>query len=96
VEICASSYRVADRELIMASVNLSEAKAHQGALNDKVGAGEPGKTVRRGELVAQAIAIESARKPINQNALNAVTSNMPEQPKDAGRFVRMMRDAERY
>ncbi len=80
----------------MRDVNLADAKAHLSALVEQAAAGEPVRIIRRGKPVAQLIALQTPRKPIDPAALRAVTSRMPAQAQDAGTFMRAMRDQQRY
>jgi antitoxin (DNA-binding transcriptional repressor) of toxin-antitoxin stability system len=59
-------------------------------------AGEPVCILRRGKAVAQLIAAERERKPIDPSTLRAVTDPMPRQRETARDFIRRMRDDERY
>lgn len=80
----------------METVNLAEAKAHLSALVERAAAGETVRIMRRGKPVAELVPIRSERKPIDVDALQALTGRMPLQTEDAGTFVRAMRDDERY
>jgi prevent-host-death family protein len=60
----------------MAGTNLAEAKAHLSALVDRAIAGEPQIIMRRGVPVAQIIAIEQKRKPIDADWLESITKDM--------------------
>ncbi len=53
----------------MAGTNLAEAKAHLSALVDRAIAGEPQIIMRRGVPVAQIVALEQKRKPLDIEAL---------------------------
>jgi len=80
----------------MRKVNLAEAKARLSELVAAAAAGEPVCILRRGKAVAQLIAVESERKPIDPSVLRAVTDPMPLQQETARDFTRQMRDDERY
>jgi prevent-host-death family protein len=80
----------------MRKVNLAEAKAHLSELVAIAAAGEPVCILRRGKAVAQLIAAERERKPIDPSVLRAVTDPMPRQRETARDFIRRMRDDERY
>lgn len=80
----------------MATVSLAEAKAHLSALVARAAAGEPIRILRRGKPVAQITAITAPRKPVDAAALRALTDRMPRQTQSAGKFMRALRDSERY
>lgn len=80
----------------MRSVNLGEAKAHLSELVDRAAAGEPVCIMRRGKPVARLSAAETPRKRIDIKALKVLTDSMPRQKEPTGKFVRRMRDQDRY
>jgi prevent-host-death family protein len=80
----------------MRTVSIAEAKAHLSKLVEQAEAGDPVCITRRGKPVAQIIAAERKRKPIDVEALRALTDKMPMQSESAGDFVRRMRDTDRY
>jgi prevent-host-death family protein len=80
----------------MLNVSLAEAKARLSELIDGVEAGEVVCITRRGKPVARLVAALPARKPIDPKKLQALTDTMPRQKEGAGRFVRKMRDEDRY
>ena len=80
----------------MRTVSIAEAKAHLSKLVEQAEAGDPVCITRRGKPVAQIIAVETKRKPIDVEALRALTDKMTMQPESAGDFVRRMRDTDRY
>ena len=80
----------------MRTVSIAEAKAHLSKLVEQAEAGDPVCITRRGKPVAQIIAAERKRKPIDIDALRALTDKMPMQSESAGDFVRRMRDTDRY
>ena len=80
----------------MRRVNLADAKAHFSELIEEAAAGNPVCITRRGKPVAQIIAAEQPRKPIDVAALRAMTDAMPMQPESAGDFIRRMRDKVRF
>ncbi len=61
----------------MAGTNLAEAKAHLSELVDLAIAGEPQIIMRRGKPVAQIVALEQKRKPLDVDALRALTDGKP-------------------
>jgi prevent-host-death family protein len=80
----------------METVNLADAKARLSELVERASAGEVVHITRRGKPVAQITSLQRPRKPIDFAALRALTDSMPMQKQSAGRFVRKMRDSERY
>jgi len=80
----------------MRTVSIAEAKAHLSKLVEQAEAGDPVCITRRGKPVAQIIAAQTKRKPIDVEALRALTDMMTMQPGSAGDFVRRMRDTDRY
>jgi prevent-host-death family protein len=80
----------------MAAVNLADAKARLSELVERAAAGDTVCIVRRGKPVAQITAIGAERKPVDLEALRALTKTMPRQDEPAGEFVRRMRDEARY
>jgi prevent-host-death family protein len=64
------------QERSMTKTNLAEAKAQLSALVDRAIAGEPQIIMRRGVPVAQIVAIEQVRKPIDVDRLTALTDSM--------------------
>lgn len=80
----------------MRQVSLAQAKAHLSELIERVAAGETVCITRRGKPVAQLSAVAPPRKPVDVEALRALTEKMQMQPESAGEFVRRMRDEDRY
>jgi prevent-host-death family protein len=80
----------------MKSVNLADAKARLSELVDLAAAGNVVRITRRGKPVAQITAVKAPPKPIDFAALRALTDSMPMQKESAGRFVRKMRNKDRY
>jgi prevent-host-death family protein len=80
----------------MKIVNLTDAKARLSELVERASAGELIRITRHGKPVAQITSVKSLRKPIDVSALRALTDSMPMQPESAGKFVRRMRNEERY
>lgn len=77
----------------MESVSLAKAKAHLSELIDRVEAGETVEITRRGRPAARLTPAATPRKPIDVDALAALTARLPPQEED---FVRKMRDSDRY
>jgi len=80
----------------MRTVSIAEAKAHLSKLVEQAEAGDPVCITRRGKPVAQIIAAETKRKPIDVEALRAITDKMRQQDESAGDFMRRLRDDYRY
>ena len=79
---------------VMEEVTVAEAKAHLSELIDRAERGEPVRITRRGKLVARLTGVERQVKPIDLNALRALTESQPVQP--ARSWLRSVRDEERY
>ena len=81
----------------MDSFNIAEAKAHLSELIERAAAGEEIEIRKRGEPVAKLVPIERPRKPIDIEALRALTSRMKmyEDPNGLS-FVERMRRDDRY
>ena len=80
----------------MRTVSIAEAKAHLSKLVEQAEAGDPVCITRRGKPVAQIVAAERKRKPIDIEALRAITDKMRPQDESAGDFMRRLRDDYRY
>jgi len=80
----------------MEAISLAEAKARLSELVDRASRGESISITRRGKPVAQLTPAEAPRKPIDIEALRALTRDSPWQSESAGDFMRRMRDDERY
>ncbi len=80
----------------MITVSIAEAKAHLSKLVEQAEAGDPVCITRRGKPVAQIVAAERKRKPIDVAALRALTDKMRPQEESAGDFMRRLRDDYRY
>ena len=77
----------------MDTINLAEAKARLSELVDRVEAGDSIAITRRGKAVAQLVSFPTARKPIDQQGLRALTDSMSKQRSTAGEFIREVREA---
>jgi prevent-host-death family protein len=80
----------------MDTISLAEAKARLSELVARASEGETVQITRRGKPVAQITPITKPRKPIDVEALRALTRTMPMQEESAGDFIRRMRDDARY
>ena len=80
----------------MGTVSLAEAKARLSELVSRAADGEIVQITRRGKPVAQITPIRPPRKPIDIEALRALTNSMAMQSESAGEFMRRMRDDARY
>lgn len=75
---------------------LAEAKARLSELVERAARGEPVGITRRGKPVARITGAERQLKPINLEALRALTAPMPMQPEPARNWLRSVRDELRY
>jgi prevent-host-death family protein len=80
----------------MDEVTVAEAKAHLSELIERAERGEAVRITRRGKLVARLTGVERQLKPIDLNALRALTASQPVQPGPARDWLRSVRDEERY
>jgi prevent-host-death family protein len=80
----------------MTDVTLADAKARLSELVDRAAAGEGVLITRRGKPVARLVPATPARKPIDVEALRALTATMKPQSEGAAETVRAMRDSDRY
>jgi prevent-host-death family protein len=80
----------------MDEVTVAEAKAHLSELIDRAERGEPVQITRRGKLVARLTSVKRQVKPIDLDALRALTGSQPVQPEPARSWLRSVRDEERY
>ncbi len=80
----------------MAQINLADAKARLSELVSQAEAGETICIARRGKPVAMIAPARHTRKPIDFDALRALTDTLPRQPESAGALVRSMRDGDRF
>jgi prevent-host-death family protein len=80
----------------MEEVTAAEAKAHLSELIERAERGEPVRITRRGKLVAQLTGVERRVKPIDLDALRALTGSQPVQSEPARSWLRAVRDEERY
>lgn len=76
----------------MTDVSLAEAKAHLSELINRVAEGDTVRITRRGKVVAQLSPVVEAKKPIDVDALRALTATMPMAAEPAADLVRRMRD----
>jgi prevent-host-death family protein len=83
-------------EALVEEVTVAEAKAHLSELIDRAERGEPVRITRRGKLVARLTGVERRVKPIDLNALQALTASQPTQSEPARSWLRGVRDDERY
>jgi prevent-host-death family protein len=80
----------------MDTVSLADAKANLSALIDRVEAGETVIVTRRGKEVARLSPPVRPRERIDTEERRALTDTMPMVNRDAGEFMRRLRDEERY
>ena len=76
----------------MESVNLTDAKARLSELIDRVEKGETFEILRRGGPVARLVAAPRPRKPIDVDALRALTNSMKMSDVSSADLIRAMRD----
>jgi prevent-host-death family protein len=84
------------RRAVMEEVTVAEAKAHLSELIERAERGEPVLITRRGKLVARLTGVERQIKPIDLDALRALTRSQPVQSEPARSWLRSLRDEERY
>ena len=80
----------------MTDVTLANAKARLSELVDRAAAGEEVLITRRGKPVARIVSAERKLKPIDIEALQALTDSMTPQTESAAQSIRAMRDSDRY
>ena len=80
----------------MSDVTLADAKAQLSELIERVLRGENVTITRRGKPVARLVGIERKPKPIDFEALRALTDSMPMQDESASTWLRRVRDDSRY
>jgi prevent-host-death family protein len=80
----------------MDDVTLADAKTRLSELVDQALAGDPVRITRRGKPVACLVAISRTPKPIDLEAMIALTDSMPTPDNLEENVVRTMRDQSRY
>jgi prevent-host-death family protein len=90
------SDQIIGQEATVRTVNLADAKARLSELVERAEAGDTVCILRRGKPAAQLAPVRSPRKRISLEALRALTRGMPREKESARKFVRRMRDDERY
>jgi prevent-host-death family protein len=80
----------------MTSVTLTDARTHLSALVERALRGEVVTITRRGKAVAQLLGLNSPRRPVDVEALRALTESMATPGKPASRWFRRVRDRARY
>ncbi len=80
----------------MKHVNLADAKARLSELVDLAEAGETVEITRRGRPVARLVPAEVPKLPVDVEALRALTDRYPRQHTPASKFIREMRESDRY
>jgi prevent-host-death family protein len=78
----------------MEKVTVTEAKAHLSELIERAEQGEPVQITRRGKLVARLTGVERRVKPIDLDALRALTASQPRQTEPTRSWLRGVRDEE--
>lgn len=77
-------------------VAFRDAKARLSELTERAANGETIVIAKHGKAVARLSPPAVARKPVDLARLRELTRNMPRQSESAGRFMRRLRDGERY
>jgi prevent-host-death family protein len=80
----------------MEDVTVANAKARLSELIGRVARGESIRITRRGKPVAQLSAVNLDRKPVDLEALQAVTGSMPSDDEPVREWIRAVRDDQRY
>ena len=80
----------------MEEVTVAEAKAHLSGLIDRAERGEAVRITRRGKPVARLTSVERQIKPIDLDALRALTASQPIQSEPTRSWLRGVRDEGRY
>ncbi len=80
----------------MSVVTVAEAKAHLSELVERAAKGETVCVTRRGRPVAKIAPIAQPKKRIDVSMLREITADMAVQAEPAGKFMRRIRDEERY
>jgi prevent-host-death family protein len=80
----------------MEDVTLAHAKAHLSELVERAARGEQVQITRRGKPVARLTGVAREKKPVDVEALRALTASMPRQPEPARKWLRAVRDGARY
>jgi len=80
----------------MEEVTIAEAKAHLSELVERAARGEPVQITRRGKPIARLVGLERQPKPIDLEALRALTASMRKQTEPASQWLRSVRDQSRY
>ncbi len=80
----------------MNAISLADAKARLSELLDRVEAGESIEITRRGKPAARLVPVERKLKKIDVAALERMVAGLTPQAESAGKFIREMRDTDRY
>jgi prevent-host-death family protein len=81
---------------IVEEVTVAQAKAHLSELIERAERGEPVRITRRGKLVARLTGAQRRVKPVDLDALRALTASQPGQAEPTRSWLRGVRDEERY
>jgi prevent-host-death family protein len=90
------NYQFVGRVDVMEEVTLAYTKARLSELVERAARGESVRIMRRGKAVARLAAIDRQPKPIDLEALRALTAAMPEHPEPARSWLPSTRDESRY
>ncbi len=80
----------------MEEVTLARAKARLSEVAERAARGEPIRITRRGKAVARLTGIDRQARPVDLEALQALTRSTPMQPAPARSRLRSVRDEWRY
>lgn len=78
------------------TVSLAEAKAHLSELTERVATGEEVVITKHGKPVSRLSGPDRPRRPVDLQAMRALTRYMTGQPEPAEEFMRRLRDESRY
>lgn len=78
------------------TVSLAEAKAHLSELTERVATGEEVVITKHGKPVSRLSRPDRPRRPVDLQAMRALTRYMTGQPEPAEEFMRRLRDESRY
>ncbi|MBM3552669.1 MAG: type II toxin-antitoxin system prevent-host-death family antitoxin [Alphaproteobacteria bacterium] len=80
----------------MSVVTVAEAKAHLSELVERAAKGETVCVTRRGKPVAKIAPIAEPIKRVDVSMLREITADMAVEAEPEGKFMRRIRDEERY
>jgi prevent-host-death family protein len=80
----------------MENIKLADAKAHLSELVDRAEAGEDVTITRRGKPAAKLSPCKAPKRPVDLDALKALTAKLPKQKSGAAKSIRELREGARY